>query len=31
MTGVRLPDGSEMKVPLAVDVSTGTNWAEPKG
>jgi DNA polymerase-1 len=31
MTGVRLPDGSEMRVPLAVDVSTGHNWAEAKG
>ena len=31
MTGVRLPDGSEMKVPLAVDVSSGANWADAKG
>jgi DNA polymerase-1 len=31
MIGVRLPDGSEMRVPLAVDVSSGHNWAEAKG
>jgi DNA polymerase I len=31
MTGVRLPDGSEMRVPLAVDVSSGENWADAKG
>jgi DNA polymerase-1 len=31
MTGVRLPDGSEMKVPLGVDVSNGDNWADAKG
>ena len=31
MTGVRLPDGSEMKVPLAVDLSHGENWATAKG
>ena len=31
MTGVRLPDGSEMKVPLAVDISVGETWADAKG
>ena len=31
MTGVRLPDGSEMRVPLVVDVSLGANWADAKG
>ena len=31
MTGVRLPDGSEMKVPLAVDISSGATWASAKG